>query len=92
MTNATTQPLVALETSGSIVSTYLRICMSPLALVVHLYETLLHGLDTVIYYVMNCLLLVFALTDEIVVFCTRATHNVRITQKFFQHQMYNNIN
>lgn len=66
--------------------------MSPFSLAVFVYESLLQFFDTVIYYVMNCLLLVFALADDIIDFCSKTTHNVRLTQKFFQHQMYKNIN
>lgn len=92
MVNSTTQPLVEPAATTTFLGGIFSIVAHPFLVVTRVYETLLGVLDTVIYYVMNCLLLVFAFADDLMEFFTKTAHNVRLTQKFFQHQMYKNIN
>lgn len=63
-----------------------------LSWVTYVYETVLRVLDTTLYYLMNCVLLVLSVADNVIEFSDKVTYNVLLTQKFIKHRMYENIN
>lgn len=49
-------------------------------------------LDTIIYYVFNCLLLVMNFADDVVDFSTKVFYNYQIIHASLKHELFNNIN
>ncbi|SGZ51478.1 CIC11C00000003951 [Sungouiella intermedia] len=77
--------------------TYWTILWYPFTMMSQMYERYFHTpmvavVDTVIYCGMSCFILVLALTEGAIGFLNKAHDNVRLIRKFFQLQMYKNIN
>lgn len=83
--------------TSSILESYWAIIWHPLLILSQIYERyanhpLLLVVDTAIYYVMSCLLVVLAFADKITAFVDKTKRNVQLIRTFFKHKMYENIN
>lgn len=58
----------------------------------YLLEQVVLTFDTYIYYVINGLMIILALTEVMMDVLNKLFYNYEIVLNFFRHQMYNNIN
>lgn len=49
-------------------------------------------IDTLIYYIINGIMVMMNFADTITEFSTRVQYNYKIVSSSFKHKMYNNIN
>lgn len=62
------------------------------ATVSNIMESIWLVLDTWLFYVINCMLLVLSFADAVLDFSDKVTQNFQIMSGIFKHQTYNNIN